>query len=146
MLHDQLEEEMREQQEMEARMMAEREAERLDRLTNQQRMAEMFHYMQSHGAAQGFAPPPLLFPPADPAQFHTPVSIKILVLYDIYSYGITHTISYLYRVNLRHSTTLMDRPTHRRTSPAAHLVDVLLNLVVRHHILDVCGLIYVSTC
>jgi hypothetical protein len=97
MLHAQLEEEMREQQEMEARMMAEWEAERLDRLANQQRMAEMFHYMQSHGAAQGFAPPPPLFPTSDPAQFHTPMSIKILVLYDIYSYGITHTISYLYR-------------------------------------------------
>jgi hypothetical protein len=60
---------------MEARMMAEREA----RLTDHQRMAEMFQYMQSLGAAQGFAPPPPLFPAVDSALFHTPVSIKIVV-------------------------------------------------------------------
>jgi hypothetical protein len=62
--------------EMEARMRAERVA----RLVDWQRMAEMFQYMQSLGATLGFAPPPPLFPPADPAQFHTPLSIKILVL------------------------------------------------------------------
>jgi hypothetical protein len=56
-------------------MMAEREA----RLVDQQRMAEMFQYMQSLGAAQGLAPPPPLFPTVDPALFHTPVTIKILV-------------------------------------------------------------------
>jgi hypothetical protein len=61
---------------MEARMMAEREAERR---ADHQRMAEMFQYMQSLGAAQGIAPPPSLFPPVDPALFHTPVSIKIVV-------------------------------------------------------------------
>jgi hypothetical protein len=55
--------------------MAEREA----RLVDQQRMAEMFQYMQSLGAAQGLAPPPPLFPTVDPALFHTPVTIKILV-------------------------------------------------------------------
>jgi hypothetical protein len=44
-------------------MIAEREA----RLAEQQRMAEMFQYMQSLGAAHGFALPPLLFPPVDPA-------------------------------------------------------------------------------
>jgi hypothetical protein len=60
---------------MEARIMAEREA----RLAADQRMAEMFQYMQSLGAAQGIAPPPLLFPPVDSALFHTPVSIKIIV-------------------------------------------------------------------
>jgi hypothetical protein len=64
---------------MEARMMAEREAEREARLAADQRMAEMFQYMQSLGAAQGFAPPPPLFPAVDPAQFHNPVSIKIVV-------------------------------------------------------------------
>jgi hypothetical protein len=64
---------------METRMMAEREAEREARLVNQQRMAEMFQYMQSLGAAQGFAPPPPLFSTVDPALFHTPVSIKIVV-------------------------------------------------------------------
>ena len=40
---------------MEARIMAERAA-------ADQRMAEMFQYMQSLGAAQGIAPPPPLFP------------------------------------------------------------------------------------
>jgi hypothetical protein len=54
--------------------MAEREAERR---ADHQRMADMFQYMQSLGAAQGIAPPPPLFPPVDPALFHTPVSIKI---------------------------------------------------------------------
>jgi hypothetical protein len=56
-------------------MMAEQEA----RLVDQQRMAEMFQYMQSLGAALGFAPPPPLFPTVDHALFYTPVSIKILV-------------------------------------------------------------------
>jgi hypothetical protein len=60
---------------MEARMMVEREA----RLADHQRMAEMFQYMQSLGAAQGFAPPPPLFPAVDTSLFHTPVSIKIVV-------------------------------------------------------------------
>jgi hypothetical protein len=57
---------------MEARIMAER-------ATADQRMAEMFQYMQSLGAAQGIALSPPLFPPVDPALFHTPVSIKIVV-------------------------------------------------------------------
>jgi hypothetical protein len=56
----------------EARIMAER-------AVADQRMAEMFQYMQSLGIAQGIAPPPPLFPPVDPALFHTPVSIKIVV-------------------------------------------------------------------
>jgi hypothetical protein len=64
---------------MEARIMAKREAEREARLADDQRMAEMFQYMQSLGAAQGFAPPPPLFPAVDPALFHTPVSIKIVI-------------------------------------------------------------------
>jgi hypothetical protein len=102
--------------------MEEREA----HLADQKRMVEMFHYMQSLGDAQGFAPPPPLFPPVDPAQFHTPVSIKILVLHDIYLSGITHAISSLCRDNLgQHPTTLMDRPAHRSTRPAAHLADHL---------------------
>jgi hypothetical protein len=61
---------------MEARMMAERVA----RESDHQKMAEMFQYMQSLGAAQGFALPPPLFPAVYPALFHTPVSIKILVI------------------------------------------------------------------
>jgi hypothetical protein len=62
-------------EEMEARMMAEREA----HLADHQMMAEMFQYMQSLGTAQGFALPPQLFLAVDPALFHTPVSIKIVV-------------------------------------------------------------------
>ena len=50
-----------------------------ERAAADQRMAEMFQYMQSLGAAQGIAPPPPLFPPVDPTLFHTPVSIKIVV-------------------------------------------------------------------
>jgi hypothetical protein len=67
---------------MEARMIAEWEAERVERetrLADHQRMAEMFQHMQSLGAAQGFAPPPPFFPAVDPALFHIPVSIKIVV-------------------------------------------------------------------
>ena len=52
-------------------MMAEREAKRVAHEGDHQRMAEMFQYMQSLGAAQGFAPPPPLFPAVDPALFHT---------------------------------------------------------------------------
>jgi hypothetical protein len=59
--------------------MAEREAEWETRLMADQGIVEMFQYMQSLGAAQGFALPPPLFPAVDPAQFHTPVSIKIVV-------------------------------------------------------------------
>jgi hypothetical protein len=112
---------------MEARMIAEREA----HLADQKRMTEMFQYMQSLGATHGFAPPPPLFPPVDTTQFHTPVSIKILVLHDIYLSGITHAISSLCRDNLGwNPTTLMDRSAHRRTSPAAHLDEILYLLVL----------------
>jgi hypothetical protein len=55
----------------------------------------MFQYMQNLGTALGFAPPPPLFPPADHALYPTLVSIKILVLYDIYSSGPTNAISSL---------------------------------------------------
>jgi hypothetical protein len=95
-------------------------------------MAEMFQYMQSLGAAQGFAPLPPLFPSADPAQFPTPVSIKKLVLHDIYSSGLTNAISCLCRDNRQHPITLTLRPALRRTRPTAHLADVILTLVVRH--------------
>jgi hypothetical protein len=61
---------------------------------------EMFQYMQSLSVTECFAPPPPLFPLADPIQFHTHASIKILVLHDIYSFGLTNLISSLYRDNL----------------------------------------------
>jgi hypothetical protein len=87
--------------------------------------------MQSLGGAQGFAPPPPLFPTVDPAEFHTPMSIKILVLHDIYLSGITHAISSLCRDNLgQHPTNLMDCPAHRLTSPGAHLILVVILMLV----------------
>nr|ACN31383.1 unknown [Zea mays] len=46
--------------------------ERRQREELEKRMAEMFAYMQSLGAAQGHAPPPPLFPAADPTEFTTP--------------------------------------------------------------------------
>jgi hypothetical protein len=93
------------------------------------RMVEMFQYMQSLVAAQGFAPPPPLFPTVDPAQLYTPVSIKILVLHDIYSFGITHAISFLCRDNLgRHPTTLM-APIAAPVQPP-HLDEILSLLVL----------------
>jgi hypothetical protein len=73
---------------------------RRERQEMEARMTEMFQYIQSLGAAWGFAPPPPLFPIVDPAQFHTLVSIKILVLHNIYLSGITHAISSLCRDNL----------------------------------------------
>jgi hypothetical protein len=72
----------------------------------------MFQYMQFLGAAQAFAPLPPLFPLADLALFHTPLSIKILFLCDIYSFGLTHAISSLCRDNQRHQTTQSRRPPH----------------------------------
>ena len=63
-------------------------------------MAEMLQYMQSLDAAQGFAPPPPLFPTVEPARFHTHVSIKILVLHYIYLSAIIQAISSLCRDNL----------------------------------------------
>jgi hypothetical protein len=89
---------MRKHEELEARMMDEKMA----RLADQQRIAELFQYMQSLGAASGFAPPPPLFPPAELAYFSTPLSTNILVMYDIYSYDLTHAISSLCRINQRH--------------------------------------------
>jgi hypothetical protein len=82
--------------------------------------------MQSLGGAQGLAPPPLLFPPAKPAQFHTPVSIKVLVLHDIYSSDLTHAISSLCRNNRRYRRTLTLRLALHRTSLANNLVDDLI--------------------
>jgi hypothetical protein len=51
----------------------------VEQAATDQRMVDMFQYMQSLSAAQGFAPPPPLFPAVDPAVLHTPVSIKIVV-------------------------------------------------------------------
>jgi hypothetical protein len=84
--------------------------------------------------------PPPLFPAADPAQFHTPVSIKLLVMHNIYSTGLTHEIFSLCRDNWRHRTTLTLCPALHRTSPAAHLADDICvgdmfeKLVVRYFV------------
>jgi hypothetical protein len=106
----------------------------------------MFQYMQSLGAAQGLAPLPSLFPPAD----HAPVSIKILVMHDIYSSALTHTISSVCRDNLRHQTTAMDRRVHRRTSPYAHIADDLMFVKLGLHLMLViiCEILetYVCVC
>jgi uncharacterized membrane protein (DUF485 family) len=59
-------------------------------------MAEMFYYMQSLGATSGFAPPHLLFPIAEPPEFSTPVSMKMLVVYDIYIQLVAHMQSFLH--------------------------------------------------
>ncbi|XP_025796497.1 uncharacterized protein LOC112885361 [Panicum hallii] len=66
-LQAQLQEERRERMELEARMRAEMEAERE---ADRQRMASMFAYIQSLGAATGLPPPPPFVtpprPPTDP--------------------------------------------------------------------------------
>jgi hypothetical protein len=49
--------------ELEARMRAEREAERVAHLADQQSMTEMFQYMLSLSAAVGLTPPATLFTP-----------------------------------------------------------------------------------
>jgi hypothetical protein len=67
-------------------------------------------------SVQCFAPPPQLFPPADHALFSTPMSIKILVMYDIYSSCLTNAITFLRRDNRRHQTTLMGRRAYHRSN------------------------------
>jgi hypothetical protein len=56
---------------------AQLEEERRLRVENEQRMRDMFAYMQTLGAAAGVSPPPSLFasPLRPPAEFSTPVSI-----------------------------------------------------------------------
>jgi hypothetical protein len=124
-----LEEERMQHVELEARMIAEQ----MTRLVDQQRMEEMYHTCRTLAPHRVLiTPPPPLFPTAEPPQFYTPVNIKILVVYDIYLSNLTHAISSLCRINRRHQTTPMVRPTHHQTSPTDHLTDVLLNLVMRH--------------
>jgi hypothetical protein len=55
--------------------------------------------------------------------------MKLLVVCYIYSSCLTHAISSLCRINQRHQTTLIIRPTLCRTSPTDHL-PYLLNLVL----------------
>jgi hypothetical protein len=62
-LQDQLEEERRLCVDLEARMRAKREAERL---AEQQRMREILAYMESLGAATGVAPPASFCSPPQP--------------------------------------------------------------------------------
>jgi hypothetical protein len=68
------------------------------------------------------------------------MSIKILVMHNIYSTGLTHEIFSLCMDNWRHPTTLTLRLALHRTSPAAHLVDGICvrdmfeKLVVRYFV------------
>jgi hypothetical protein len=67
---------------MQATMQANRqrmEATAVERVAEQQRMAEILQYMQSLGAATGVAPPPTLFAPPPPPHATTPVSMNVLV-------------------------------------------------------------------
>eukprot|EP00267_Zea_mays_P026038 XP_008653959.1 uncharacterized protein LOC103634133 [Zea mays] len=68
----QLEEERRKRQETEARMIAEREVEREARLADQQRMSEMFQYMQSLGTIWGGIQQPHRSPNPSPHQSSRP--------------------------------------------------------------------------
>jgi hypothetical protein len=53
-----------------------------------------------------------------------------------------HGISSLCRDNLgRHPTTLMDHPTHRHTSPAAHLDETFVLSVETYEILETSELV-----
>jgi hypothetical protein len=76
---------MRDHVELEARMRAEQEV-------ADQTMTDMFQYMQNLSATTGIALPPPLFPVAQPPQFSTLVSMKFLVVRDIYSSCFTHAI------------------------------------------------------
>jgi hypothetical protein len=84
---------------------------------------EIFQYMQTLGAAMGVAPPPALFTSPPPPQFSTPMSTKVLVMYDIYLSCLTLAISSLYIINRRHQMTLMLHPTLRETNLIGHLPD-----------------------
>lgn len=70
--------------EFEARMRANREAERVTRFARQQIMMEILQYMHvTTGVpplAALFAPPALSHPP----RFSTPMSMEVLLMYDIY--------------------------------------------------------------
>jgi hypothetical protein len=50
--------------------------ERVTRMADQPRMAEMFQYMQSLGTATGLPPRATVFTPPRPHQFYTIVSTK----------------------------------------------------------------------
>jgi hypothetical protein len=63
--------------------------------------------------------------------FSTPVSIKILVMYDIINLVSQMQSLLCARTISSIQTTLMDRLALRRTSPIAHLVDDLLVMIVR---------------
>jgi hypothetical protein len=99
---------------------------------------KMFHYMQGLDVVSGFAPPPPLFPAAEHPYFFTPVSMKILVVYNIYLSGFTHAMSYLCKINQRDQTTLMVCSTLRSFELSCE--------TCLWHTLDVCGLIFASTC
>jgi hypothetical protein len=62
-------------------------------------------------------------PSSWPCSLPYPVGIKILVLHNIYSSGLTHAITSLCRDNWRHRTTLTDRPAlHEPVQPPTSLM------------------------
>jgi hypothetical protein len=96
-------------------------------LVDQERMAEIFMYMQTLGVAAGVALPPVLFYPPAPLQFSTLVGMKFLVMYGIYFTCLTHASSSLCRISQRHQMTLMLRRTNLTSH---HLPDALVSLFV----------------
>jgi hypothetical protein len=125
--------------ELEARMRAEQEV-------ADQTMTDMFQYMQNLSATTGIALPPPLFPVAQPPQFSTLVSMKFLVVRDIYSSCFTHAISSMCKINRRHQTTLMVRRALRRTSPTSHLADLMnLAVIYKSYVYETCET-YVCEC
>jgi hypothetical protein len=99
MLETQMEEERMQHIENVVRMRAE-----------QQRMANILQYMQSPSVAMGLSLPAALFAPPPP-QLSTHVSMRFLVMYDIYLSCLTHVFCSLCRVNQRHQMILIHYTT-----------------------------------
>jgi hypothetical protein len=76
----------------------------------QQRMVNILQYMQSLGVAMGVSLPTALFAPPPP-QLSTHVSMRFLVMYDIYLSCLTHAFYSLCRVNQRHQMILIHYTT-----------------------------------